>query len=49
MNVFCLKFQFGKGFVLLYLLHHPEMQKKMQEELDSVCGDALPTFDQRPM
>nr|QSD59127.1 CYP370A15 [Diaphanosoma celebensis]QST15067.1 CYP370A5 protein [Diaphanosoma celebensis] len=35
------------GFVLLYLLHHPDVQRKMQEELDVVCGDSLPKFEHR--
>lgn len=37
-----------KGFVLLYLIHHPDVQRKMQEELDSVCGSSMPTLAQRP-
>ncbi|XP_046656383.1 methyl farnesoate epoxidase-like isoform X2 [Daphnia pulicaria] len=36
------------GFVLLYLIHHPDVQRKMQEELDSVCGSSMPTLAQRP-
>jgi methyl farnesoate epoxidase / farnesoate epoxidase len=38
----------NKGFALLYLLHYPDVQKKMQEELDLICGDALPKFHHRP-
>nr|QST15064.1 CYP370A2 protein [Diaphanosoma celebensis] len=32
------------GFALLYLLRHPHVQNRMRQELDSVCGDALPTL-----
>ena len=32
------------GFSILYLIHHPEVQQKMQEELDRVCGTALPSL-----
>nr|QST15065.1 CYP370A3 protein [Diaphanosoma celebensis] len=35
------------GFAMLYLLHNPEVQEKMQNELDVVCGDSLPTLAQR--
>ncbi|EFX83753.1 hypothetical protein DAPPUDRAFT_301662 [Daphnia pulex] len=35
------------GFVLLYLIHHPDVQRKMQEELDSVCGSSMPTLAQQ--
>ncbi|KIY45060.1 cytochrome P450 [Fistulina hepatica ATCC 64428] len=34
-------------FVILILLH-PEVQKKAQEELDSVLGDRLPDFSDEP-
>jgi len=36
-----------QGFVLLYLINHPEVQKKMQVELDDVCGENLPSLDDR--
>lgn len=32
------------GFVLLYLIHYPDVQKKMQLELDDVCGSGLPSL-----
>ncbi|KAI9552865.1 hypothetical protein GHT06_020749 [Daphnia sinensis] len=32
------------GFTLLYLIHYPQVQRKMQEELDQVCGTALPSL-----
>lgn len=35
------------GFALLYLLHHPEIQQKIQKELDQVCGDSLPQLAHR--
>lgn len=35
-------------FAMLYLLHYPEVQTKMQQELDAVVGrDRLPTLDDR--
>jgi len=37
-----------QGFALLYLLHNNDVQKKIQEELDAVCGDNLPTLADRP-
>jgi len=36
-----------KGFAVLYLIHYPEMQSKIQAELDGVCGDSLPTLAHR--
>jgi len=37
-----------KSFFLA-MLFHPDIQKKAQEELDSVIGrDRLPTFEDRP-
>lgn len=36
------------GFALLYLLHNPDVQRKMQAELDQICGDALPSLAHRP-
>ena len=36
------------GFEFLYLLRNPEIQKKAQEEIDSVVGrDRLPTLDDK--
>nr|QST15063.1 CYP370A1 protein [Diaphanosoma celebensis] len=35
------------GFALLYLLHHPHVQNRMQQEMDSVCGVSLPTMAHR--
>ncbi|EFX83962.1 hypothetical protein DAPPUDRAFT_47355 [Daphnia pulex] len=32
------------GFTLLYLINYPQVQHKMQEELDQVCGTALPSL-----
>jgi len=36
------------GFALLHLLHNIDVQKKLQEELDAVCGDNLPILANRP-
>lgn len=36
------------GFALLYMVHYPEVQRKMQAELDRICGDALPSLSHRP-
>ena len=36
-----------KGFAVLYLMNYPEMQSKIQSELDDVCGDSLPTLAHR--
>jgi len=35
------------AFALLHMIHHPEILKKVQEELDSVCGDSLPSLADR--
>ena len=36
------------NFALVFLLKYPEVQKKMQHELDKVVGrDRLPTLDDR--
>jgi cytochrome P450 len=35
------------GFAILHLMHDPEVQAKLQKELDSVCGDQLPSLTQR--
>lgn len=32
---------------MLYLINYPEMQAKIQAELDEVCGDSLPTLAHR--
>ena len=37
-----------EGFALLHLLHNIDVQKKLQEELDAVCGDNLPILANRP-
>lgn len=36
------------GFALLHLIHHPDVQTKMQLELDEVCGDSLPCLHHKP-
>ncbi|XP_057381565.1 methyl farnesoate epoxidase-like [Daphnia carinata] len=36
------------GFALLYLVHYPDVQRKMQAELDQICGNALPSLAHRP-
>ncbi len=35
------------GFAVLYLIHHQEVQKKIQKELDDVCGNSLPSLAHR--
>ena len=36
------------NFALVYLLNYPEVQTKMQQELDNIVGrDRLPTLDDR--
>ena len=35
------------GFALLYLIRYPDVQKRMQTELDEVCGDSLPSLAHR--
>ena len=35
------------GFAILHLIDHPEIQVKLQTELDTVCGDSNPTLTQR--
>jgi len=35
------------GFALLHLIHNPDVLRKVQEELDSVCGDSLPSLADR--
>ena len=36
------------NFALVFLLKHPEVQSKMQQEIDKVVGcDRLPTLDDR--
>jgi cytochrome P450 len=36
------------NFALVYLLNYPEVQTKMQQELDNIVGrDHLPTLDDR--
>jgi cytochrome P450 len=35
-------------FAMAFLINYPEVQKKMQQELDEVVGkDRLPTLDER--
>ena len=36
-----------KGFAIIHLIRNPEVQKKMQEELEQVCGEALPSLNDR--
>jgi len=36
------------GFALLHMIHNPDIQRKVQEELDAVCGDSLPSLADRP-
>ena len=36
------------GFAVLQLIHHPEIQAKLQAELDNVCGDSMPSLAHRP-
>lgn len=36
------------GFSLLYLIHYPEVQRKMQSELDDICGNSVPLLEHRP-
>jgi cytochrome P450 len=37
------------GFAVLYMLHHPEVQRRVQDELDSVVGrSSQPTLQHRP-
>lgn len=36
------------GFAILYMLHNPEIQRRIQMELDQICGDSLPQLSQRP-
>jgi len=38
---------FFKEFAILYILHHPEVQLRVQEELDQVCGSSLPSLSHR--
>lgn len=35
------------GFAILYLINYPQVQAKVQAELDEVCGDKLPTLAHR--
>ncbi len=35
------------GIVLLYLIHYPDVQTKMQLELKQVCGDSLPSLEHK--
>lgn len=37
------------GFTFLYMLRHPDVQRKAQEEIDAVVGrDRLPSLEDRP-
>lgn len=36
------------NYFLVAMVHHPEWLKKIQEEVDRVCGDRLPTLDDQP-
>ena len=33
---------------MLHLINNPKAQHKMQEELDTICGEALPTLVDKP-
>ena len=35
------------GFAILHLIHNQEAQRKMQEELDQVCGNSVPQLADR--
>ena len=35
-------------YFLIAMVHHPEWQRKCQEEVDRVCGDRLPTIADMP-
>ena len=38
------------GFAFLYMLHHPDVMRKVQQELDTVIGpERLPTANDRPL
>ena len=36
------------GWFMLYMVNYPEVQRKIQEELDEVCGNGLPLLEHRP-
>ena len=36
-----------KGWLLLYMVQYPEIQKKVQAELDEVCGNSTPQLSHR--
>jgi len=33
---------------MLYMVNYPEVQRKVQKELDEVCGEGLPLLEHRP-
>lgn len=35
-------------YFLLAMMHHPQWQKKCQEEIDRVCGDRMPDLNDAP-
>jgi len=35
------------GFAVLHMIHNPQILRKVQQELDSVCGDSLPSMAHR--
>jgi len=35
------------GYAVLRMIYHPDILRKVQEELDSVCGDSLPSMAHR--
>ncbi|XP_032795655.1 methyl farnesoate epoxidase [Daphnia magna] len=35
------------GFGILYLIHYPEIQQKLWEEINQICGDSLPSLSHR--
>lgn len=36
------------NYFLVAMVHHPEWMKKVQDEVDAVCGDRMPTLDDQP-
>ena len=36
------------AYGILYLIHHPDIQKKVQQEIDEVRGTHLPDFSRSP-
>ncbi|KAF1356366.1 cytochrome P450 [Delphinella strobiligena] len=36
------------NYFLVAMVHHPEWMKKVQDEVDAVCGDRMPILDDQP-